>query len=97
MQADAHVDGTRSEGRRQTAGDRECGPRGRKGKEEGVSLGVDLDPTLGGADIADHSAMLGQSRGVALRAELVQQLRRTFDVGEEEGDRAGWKVVSHAR
>jgi hypothetical protein len=95
VQAHADADGTRSERSCQGAGGRECGRRGREGEEEGVSLGVDLDPTLSGAGLADDTPMLGESCGVALRTERVQQFRRTFDVGEEKGDRAGRKVVSH--
>ena len=46
--------------------------------------------------LAHDAAVLGEGLGVRLRAELVQELRRSLDVGEEEGDGAGRKVVSHA-
>ena len=69
--------------------------RGRKGDEEGVALGVDLDAAVGGEGVAQEAAVLGQRIGVALGAEGVEQLRRALDVGEQEGDRAGWKVARH--
>ena len=40
---------------------------GRKGDEERVALGVDLDATLGGERIAKDAAVLGERLGVALR------------------------------
>ena len=40
--------------------------------------------------------MLGESGRVALRAEIVEQARGTFDVGEEEGDGA-CRQVTHRR
>ena len=80
---------------RRCGGCRERGGRGREGEEEGVALRVDLDPALGGARVADHAAVLGERLRVGLGAELVQELRRALDVGEEEGDGAGRKVVAH--
>jgi hypothetical protein len=49
-------------------------------------LGVDLDAAVAGERLAQDAPVLRQSLGVGLRAELVQKLRRTLDVGEEEGD-----------
>ena len=40
---------------------------------------------------------MGECVRVGLRAELVEQPRRPFDVGEEEGDGARWELGSHAR
>ena len=73
----------------------ECPGRCREGEEEGVALRVDLDPALGGTRLADDTPMLGQRLRVGLGAELVQQLRRPLDVGEEEGDGAGRKLRPH--
>ena len=39
--------------------------------------------------------MLGERVRVRLGAELVQQLRRALDVGEEEGDGAGGEIAPH--
>ena len=88
VQADPHLDRARRErlGHRRGRGERP-GAR-REGEEEGVALRVDLDPALGGARLADHAAVLGERLRVRLGAELVQQLRRALDVGEEEGDGA---------
>lgn len=40
--------------------------------------------------------MRGKCLRVGLSSELVQELRRTLDVGEEEGESAGRKLVMHA-
>ena len=74
-----------------------CSRRGSEGEEERVALRVDLDPAFGRARLAHDGAVLGESVGVRVRAELVQELRRALDVGEEEGDGAGREVGSHAR
>ena len=42
--------------------------------------------------VAQHAAVLGQHVGVAI-AELLEQLRRALDVGEEERDGAGREVA----
>ena len=68
----------------------------REGEEKGVSLGVDLDPAFSSACRPDHAAALGEGLCVGLGAQLVQQPGRALHVGEEEGDRAGREVVSHA-
>ena len=79
-----------------SAGGRERSRRGREREEEGVTLRIDLDPALPGAGLADDAAVLGERIGVGLGAELVQELRRALDVGEEEGNGAGREVVAHA-
>ena len=70
--------------------------RGWEREEEGVSLRVDLDAALGRARLAHDPPVLGERLRVGLCAELAQELRRSLDVGEEEGDGAGREVVSHA-
>src|SRR4029450_14034992 len=45
--------------------------------------------------LAEDPAVLQQGLGVRLRAELVEQVRRTFDVGEQEGDGPRGKVAAH--
>src|SRR6188508_3193998 len=66
-----------------------------EGEEERVALCIDLDPALARTSFADHPAVFGKRVGVDLRAERVQQHRRTFDVGEEKRDGAGWEVATH--
>ena len=68
---------------------------GREGGEERVALCVDLDAPVRGAGAPDHLPVLGESRRVLLRAELVQQAGRAFDVREEERDGAGGQVAVH--
>ena len=96
MQADAEVDGARCK----RIGHHSCcgyGPRCRgEGEEERVALRVDLDSALGRARTAHDGAVLGQNGGVPLRTELVQELRRSLHVGEEEGHGASRKFLSHA-
>ncbi len=41
------------------------------------------------------ASMLGERLAVPLRAELVQQLARALDVGEEQRDSAGGEISSH--
>ena len=63
--------------------------RGREREEEGVTLCVDLNTSVGCACLPDHAPVVGQSCGVCLRAELVPQRGGALDVGEEERHRAG--------
>jgi hypothetical protein len=65
---------------------------GREGDEEGIPLGVDLDPALGGAGGTDHLAVGGERLRVGLRPQLLEQPGRALDVGEEEGDGAGGEL-----
>src|SRR6476469_1500110 len=75
--------------RRLTFGRRREGvPGAGESDEEGVALGVDLNAAVAGERLAQEAPVLGQCIRVGV-AELVQQLRRALDVGEEEGDSAG--------
>ena len=77
MQPDPHPDPSVRELLRQRRGRRQR-PRGsRESEEEGVALGVDLYAALTSAGLADQPAVLGEGFGVGLRAELVEQPRRT--------------------
>jgi hypothetical protein len=69
--------------------------RAREGDEERVALGVDLDAAVSLERGAERAPVLAQRLGVSV-AELVEQLRRAFDVGEEEGDRAGGELADQA-
>jgi len=61
-----------------------------------ASPGYRLRPALGSGRLADDVSVFGELIGVRLGAQLVQQLGRSLDVGEEEGDGAGWEIGSHA-
>ncbi len=95
VQTNAHLDLTRGKG----FGERPCGGEGagcgREGEEEGVPLRVDLDSAFGSAGFADQPAVLRESLGVGIGAKLPEKLRRSLNVGEEEGDGARRKFVSH--
>ena len=70
--------------------------RGREREEEGVTLRIDLDSAL-----AAHASRITRRCSASASAypsapSYVQQLRRPLDVGEEESDGAGRKVVAHA-
>ncbi len=62
--------------------------------EEGVTLGIDLDTTLGAECIAQHTAMLGKRIRVATGAELPEQPGRALDVREQQRDRSGREALS---
>jgi hypothetical protein len=66
--------------------------RAREAVEEGVALRVDLDTAMALEGFPQHTAVLGEDVGVAV-AELVEQLRRAFDVGEEECDGPGRELA----
>jgi hypothetical protein len=89
VQADAHRDGAGGERLIERRSRLKRARSGREGEEERVSLGVHLDPALGGARLPNDTPVLGESGRVGLRAERVQQAGRALDVREEEGDRAG--------
>ncbi len=64
-----------------------------EGDEERVALRVDLDPVVTGERGAQDAPMRGEQVGVVI-AMLVEETRRTLDVGEQEGHGAG-REVSH--
>src|SRR5204862_2043017 len=55
--------------------------------EEGVALTVDLDPLVLCKGIAQENVVLGEQLAVALAPELLEELRRALDIGEEKGNR----------
>ena len=63
------------------------GGRG-EGVEEGVALVVDLVAAVVAVRRAHDPAVLGEGLAVGIRAELLQELRRTLDVAEDERHRA---------
>src|SRR5262245_61544871 len=62
--------------------------RALEGDEETVSLRADLDPAPAGDRLADQAPVLAEHVLVAL-AELLEEPRRAFDVGEEKGESGG--------
>ena len=93
VEAHAHAKGVsvrpriRVEGtlRRDRRGNRVAGAF--EAEEECVALRVDLLTPSGSEGVADHAAVLGKRVGVSV-AELLEQLGRALDVGEDEGDGA---------
>jgi hypothetical protein len=67
-----------------------CVARPREREEERVALRVDLGPARLAERLADEPPVVARDLGVAV-AQLLQQPRRAFDVGEDEGDRALWE------
>ena len=95
VQPDAYGDRTGGEVLREGGGGGERSCRGREGEEERIALGVDLDPAVADACLANQATMLGESVCVALGAERVQEPGRPLHVGEEERDRARGEVATH--
>ena len=64
-----------------------------EGVKEGIPLHVDLDTTVALEGVTKDPAVLAQNLAVTI-AELLQQARRTLDVGEHQGDRPGWQSAA---
>jgi hypothetical protein len=56
-------------------------------------LSIDLYPTMTRKCFPQRSPMRGQGLGVRLAAKLMQQPRRTLDVGEEKSHRAAGEIA----
>ena len=96
VDSDSHADlSVRVEVIRELGSGVEGARGGREREEEGVSLRVHLDAAVSNTRLPDHRAVIGERIRVGLCAELVQQRRRAFDVGEDKGDGAGRKVGPH--
>jgi hypothetical protein len=54
----------------------------RKRNEEGISLGVDLHAAVSVERVTQDTPVSGERSRIPLRAELVQELRGSLDVGE---------------
>ena len=87
---DADPDADRPAGERvlRIGGGLERRSRTGEGEEEGISLRVDLHPTVVGKGRAYGRTVLGERLCVALGAELVQEGSGALDVGEDERDGA---------
>ena len=62
--------------------------RRREDDEERVALGADLEPVVGGPGGPEQVAMAVEHVAVGLGPELLDELGRAFDVGEQEGQGA---------
>src|ERR671935_149954 len=70
------------------------GPGVLEREEELVAARVDLVTACGRESLPDEAAVVGEDAGVGV-AELVHELRRALDVGEEERD-GSVRKVTHA-
>ncbi len=95
MDAHPHPDRSFAECALSVGGSPHGAGRRLEGDEERVALGVHFDSALTGEGLAERPPVIRQGLRVRLRAEVVQQLRRALDVGEEEGDGAGGEINSH--
>ena len=57
-------------------------------EEEGVPLGVDLDPAVASEGFPKHTAMLGEGVRVSPLTQFMQQAGGSFDVREQERHRS---------
>jgi hypothetical protein len=96
VKAYAYLHRTGRERRGQLGGGRKSRRRSSESKEECVALRIDLHASVVRAGLAYDSPVPCKRLGVPVISQLVQELRRPFDVGEEERDGANRKVVSHA-
>ena len=72
-----------------------CGRRGGERDEERVALRIHLDPVVADEGMTECAAMLGQHVCVGIGTKLLQEPRRTLDVGEDESDGSGRKLARH--
>ena len=70
--------------------------RAAEGDEEGVALGVDLVSTMGRERRSQDPLVLCEHASVLL-PEPLQEGRRAFDVGEQEGDSAARELAAHEK
>ena len=96
VQTDADTYRARHQCLGQLGGGSESGGRCCEREEERVALRIDLDSMVTGACLTNDLPVCGKCPGIGLRSQLVQELRRPLDVGEEEGDSAGRKHLRHA-
>jgi hypothetical protein len=86
---------------RQRLGDlgRRCQRAGcrRKRCEACISLRVHLDALARPARVSYDPSVLAERVGIALGAQLVQELRRALDIGEEKRDGSGREVGAHGQ
>ena len=95
VQADAYMNRTSCEPRRQLAGGCQGTRSGRKRDKTGVTLRAHLHSAVLSARLPNDTPMLAERIRVALRTELAQQPRRTLDVREQERHGPSRQLDSH--
>jgi hypothetical protein len=65
----------------------------REDDEKRVTLSIDLHPAMTRKRFPQRAPMRGQGLRVRLAAKLMQQPRRTLDVGEEKSHRAAGEIA----
>ncbi len=94
VETHSRLDGAACEGALAVTGSGD-GVRGpREGDEEGIALGIDLDAVVLGDGRAKQPAVLVKRLCIVV-TELVQELRRALDVGEEERNYTGREIAWH--
>ena len=68
---------------------------GWKGDEERIALRIHLDAVVSSERLAKRPTVLHQRLCVVGGAQLLQEPRRTLDIGEEKRDGSGGKVAGH--
>jgi hypothetical protein len=79
-----------------SGGGSESRGRSRECHEERVALRMHLNPPVAGTRLTDDPPVCGKRLRIALRSQVVQELRRPLDIREEESDCAGRKLPMHA-
>jgi hypothetical protein len=59
----------------------------RKRDEKRIALRVDLNAPMRGECVSQEASMLGEGLRIRVRTYLLQQLRRSLDIGKKERDR----------
>jgi hypothetical protein len=96
VEAHAHLQGSARERLLCVGRSLKCARRRGERNEERVSLRVHLDSAVPRDGVANEAPMLRERFRVSVGTELVEELRRALDVREQERDRPGRKLGSHA-
>jgi hypothetical protein len=96
VQTHTHADRPAHERHLRRGCGRDRGLRRRKRDEERITLGVDLHAASRRECIAQQTPVLAQQLGVAVWAQLLQQLRRALDVREEQRYLTLRQIRAHA-
>ena len=84
---DTDLDGSGLEGAAAVSRRLEGAVRRAEREEEGVPLGVDLDPAVASEGLPQHAAVLGEGIRISPLTQFVQQAGGSFDVREQERHR----------
>jgi hypothetical protein len=63
-------------------------------REEGIALGLDLEPATRRDGLPDQHPVAIEQRGPGGRAQGLGQPGRALDIGEQEGDGAGRQCLA---